>query len=158
MIANRTALRTVKDVLWALAVAGMATGIGRFAFGLGAATNMTDSLPWGWWQPVQLSSRTGLCHSWFCRSKPCMSTSVESPDFSGLLWHSRQRSRWLLSRFAGLFDAWGEWQLTQPASSRAGAWSTAAAVASSTMSSWHSLQSCFPFAGSMNGLGPLWGL
>ena len=45
---ERFVLRRLKDVMWALAAAAVVLGVGRFAFGLAASTNMMDSLPWGW--------------------------------------------------------------------------------------------------------------
>jgi Ni/Fe-hydrogenase subunit HybB-like protein len=59
------ALQPIKDVLWALAIAGMVAGVGRFAFGLGAATNMSDALPWGWWKIFNMVAGAALATSGF---------------------------------------------------------------------------------------------
>lgn len=39
----------VKSVLWAIVGIATAVGLGRFLFGLGAVTNLTDATPWGLW-------------------------------------------------------------------------------------------------------------
>ena len=39
----------VKTILWSLVGLGLAVAISRFAFGLGATTNLTDATPWGLW-------------------------------------------------------------------------------------------------------------
>lgn len=36
-------------ILWLLAVGGFAVALARFAFGLGAVTNLSDRFPWGLW-------------------------------------------------------------------------------------------------------------
>ena len=38
-----------KTILWSLVGLGAAVAISRFAFGLGATTNLTDATPWGLW-------------------------------------------------------------------------------------------------------------
>ena len=62
---NSKALKRIKDVMWALAFAGFAVGIGRFAFGLAASTNMMDSLPWGWWKIFNMVAGAALATSGF---------------------------------------------------------------------------------------------
>ncbi|MBD3402563.1 Ni/Fe-hydrogenase cytochrome b subunit [candidate division GN15 bacterium] len=42
-------VHVVKTILWALVGLGLAVAISRFAFGLGATTNLTDATPWGLW-------------------------------------------------------------------------------------------------------------
>ncbi len=42
-------VHVVKSVLWGLVGIGFAVAISRFAFGLGATTNLTDATPWGLW-------------------------------------------------------------------------------------------------------------
>ncbi len=59
------ALGPIKDIFWALAFAAIVTGAGRFAFGLGAATNMMDSLPWGWWKVFNMVAGAALATSGF---------------------------------------------------------------------------------------------
>jgi Ni/Fe-hydrogenase subunit HybB-like protein len=61
----RLALGRVKDVLWAVAIAGLVAGTGRFIFGLGAATNMMDALPWGWWKVFNMVAGAALATSGF---------------------------------------------------------------------------------------------
>lgn len=42
-------VHVVKSILWALVGLSLAVAINRFAFGLGATTNLTDATPWGLW-------------------------------------------------------------------------------------------------------------
>ncbi len=58
-------LRRTKSVMWALAIAGAVVGIARFVFGLGASTNMLDSLPWGWWKIFNMVAGAALATSGF---------------------------------------------------------------------------------------------
>jgi len=44
----------IKDGLWALAIAGLAAAVLRFAFGLGASTGLNDVTPWGLWIAFKL--------------------------------------------------------------------------------------------------------
>jgi Ni/Fe-hydrogenase subunit HybB-like protein len=55
----------MKDLMWALALAGLVVGIGRFAFGLGASTNMLDALPWGLWKIFNMVAGAALATSGF---------------------------------------------------------------------------------------------
>lgn len=55
----------IKDILWVLAMAGLVAGVGRFVFGLGAATNMTDALPWGMWKILNMVGGAALATSGF---------------------------------------------------------------------------------------------
>ena len=59
------ALKRIKDVLWVLAAAGLVVGIGRFVFGLGASTNMLDTLPWGLWKIFNMVAGAALATSGF---------------------------------------------------------------------------------------------
>jgi Ni/Fe-hydrogenase subunit HybB-like protein len=59
------ALGRIKDVFWAVAAAGLVAGVGRFAFGLGASTNMMDALPWGWWKVFNMVAGAALATSGF---------------------------------------------------------------------------------------------
>ncbi|MBU3917515.1 polysulfide reductase NrfD, partial [bacterium] len=43
----------------------MVIGVGRFVFGLGAATNMTDALPWGFWKVFNMIAGAALATSGF---------------------------------------------------------------------------------------------
>ncbi|MBT4640828.1 MAG: polysulfide reductase NrfD [Deltaproteobacteria bacterium] len=65
MMHNRSALTWLKDGLWALFLAGMVVGVGRFVFGLGAATNMMDLLPWGFWKVFNMVAGAALATSGF---------------------------------------------------------------------------------------------
>jgi Ni/Fe-hydrogenase subunit HybB-like protein len=58
-------LNRVKDVLWVVAFAGLVVGVGRFVFGLGASTNMLDSLPWGLWKIFNMVAGAALATSGF---------------------------------------------------------------------------------------------
>ena len=58
-------LQRLKLGMWALAIAGAVVGFGRFAFGLGASTNMLDSLPWGWWKIFNMVAGAALATSGF---------------------------------------------------------------------------------------------
>jgi Ni/Fe-hydrogenase subunit HybB-like protein len=62
---NGFALRRIKEVMWAFAVAGLVVGVGRFAFGLGASTNMMDALPWGLWKIFNMVAGAALATSGF---------------------------------------------------------------------------------------------
>jgi Ni/Fe-hydrogenase subunit HybB-like protein len=42
-------VHVVKATLWGIVGLGLAVAISRFAFGLGATTNLTDATPWGLW-------------------------------------------------------------------------------------------------------------
>lgn len=42
-------VHNVKTVLWLITGLAAAVGVTRFAFGLGATTNLTDATPWGLW-------------------------------------------------------------------------------------------------------------
>ncbi len=42
-------VKTTKLILWMLVGLGFAVGVTRFFFGLGATTNLTDAIPWGFW-------------------------------------------------------------------------------------------------------------
>jgi Ni/Fe-hydrogenase subunit HybB-like protein len=44
----------IKDGLWAIALAGLVASVIRFASGLGAATGLNDSAPWGLWIAFKL--------------------------------------------------------------------------------------------------------
>jgi len=66
MVTGRSrALQPIKDVLWAVGIAGMVAGVGRFVFGLGASTNMMDALPWGWWKIFNMVAGAALATSGF---------------------------------------------------------------------------------------------
>jgi Ni/Fe-hydrogenase subunit HybB-like protein len=46
--------RSLKDVLGALALAGLVAAVFRLRFGLGATTNLTDHVPWGLWKILNM--------------------------------------------------------------------------------------------------------
>ena len=58
-------LKRLKEAMWVLAIAAAVVGVGRFAFGLGASTNMLDSLPWGWWKIFNMVAGAALATSGF---------------------------------------------------------------------------------------------
>jgi len=62
---DRIALARLKDLLWIIFIAGMVIGLGRFIFGLGASTNMTDQLPWGLWKVFNMVAGAALATSGF---------------------------------------------------------------------------------------------
>jgi Ni/Fe-hydrogenase subunit HybB-like protein len=51
---NNTLHTWIKDGLWALVFAGLVAAVIRFTGGLGAATGLTDSTPWGIWIAFKL--------------------------------------------------------------------------------------------------------
>ncbi|MBD3164993.1 hypothetical protein GF324_00175 [bacterium] len=57
--------RRVKDILWALAFPGAVAMVFRFAFGLGATTNLTDGVPWGLWKIFNMVAGAALATSGF---------------------------------------------------------------------------------------------
>ncbi|MBU0756210.1 MAG: polysulfide reductase NrfD [Planctomycetes bacterium] len=62
---SSTTVKRIKDVFWALAIAGLVVGLGRFMFGLGASTNMLDTLPWGLWKIFNMVAGAALATSGF---------------------------------------------------------------------------------------------
>ncbi len=57
--------RGVKDVLWALALAGLVAGAFRLWFGLGATTALTDQVPWGLWKVFNMVAGVAISTSGF---------------------------------------------------------------------------------------------
>ncbi len=51
---NDTTRTWIKDGLWAIALVGLVASVIRFANGLGAATGLNDSAPWGLWIAFKL--------------------------------------------------------------------------------------------------------
>jgi len=60
---NRT--RTIKDLLWIIALAGLVAAIFRLWFGLGATTNLSDAYPWGLWKILNMVGGVALSTSGF---------------------------------------------------------------------------------------------
>ncbi|MBD3166275.1 Ni/Fe-hydrogenase cytochrome b subunit [bacterium] len=58
-------VRKLKAVLWAIVGLGLAVGLTRFAFGLGATTNLTDAVPWGFWIGFDVMSGVALAAGGF---------------------------------------------------------------------------------------------
>ncbi|MEW5947687.1 MAG: cytochrome c3 family protein [bacterium] len=58
-------LLMVKEVLWALAMFGLVAMVGRFIFGLGAATALSDQVPWGMWKVMNMIAGAALGTSGF---------------------------------------------------------------------------------------------
>jgi Ni/Fe-hydrogenase subunit HybB-like protein len=52
--------KTLKDILWFLVFFGVIAGIFRMWFGLGATTNLTDSVPWGLWKVLNMIAGVAL--------------------------------------------------------------------------------------------------
>lgn len=65
MVSSRPILNRIKDILWILMIAGLTVGVGRFINGLGASTNMTDALPWGFWKVFNMVAGAALATSGF---------------------------------------------------------------------------------------------
>jgi len=57
--------RHVKDILWAVALAGLMAAIFRLWFGLGATTNLSDAMPWGLWKVLNMIAGVALSTSGF---------------------------------------------------------------------------------------------
>ena len=57
--------RVFKDVLWVIALAGLVAAVLRLWFGLGATTNLSDSLPWGFWKILNMVGGVALSTSGF---------------------------------------------------------------------------------------------
>jgi Ni/Fe-hydrogenase subunit HybB-like protein len=60
-----TRVRTLKDLLWALALAGLVAGVFRLWFGLGATTNLSDAVPWGLWKILNMVAGVAISTSGF---------------------------------------------------------------------------------------------
>ena len=58
-------MRHLKDILWAIALAGLVAGVFRLWFGLGATTNLTDAMPWGLWKILNMVAGVALSTSGF---------------------------------------------------------------------------------------------
>ncbi|MBD3403180.1 hypothetical protein GF420_09820 [candidate division GN15 bacterium] len=57
--------RVTKDILWALALAGLVAAILRLWFGLGATTALSDAVPWGLWKILNMVGGVALSTSGF---------------------------------------------------------------------------------------------
>ncbi len=57
--------RTLKDILWVLALGGLVAAVFRLWFGLGATTNLTDGAPWGLWKVLNMVAGVALSTSGF---------------------------------------------------------------------------------------------
>jgi Ni/Fe-hydrogenase subunit HybB-like protein len=58
-------VRRLKMVLWSIAGLWFAVAVARFAFGLGATTNLTDAVPWGFWIGFDVVSGVALAAGGF---------------------------------------------------------------------------------------------
>lgn len=58
-------IRILKDVLWIIAIAGLVAAVFRLWFGLGATTNLTDGVPWGFWKVFNMIAGVALSTSGF---------------------------------------------------------------------------------------------
>lgn len=57
--------RPLKDVLWALALAGLVAAAFRLWYGLGATTNLSDAVPWGLWKIFNMVAGVAISTSGF---------------------------------------------------------------------------------------------
>lgn len=57
--------RVFKDILWVIAFTGLVAAALRLWFGLGATTNLSDSLPWGFWKILNMVGGVALSTSGF---------------------------------------------------------------------------------------------
>ena len=57
--------RRLKDVLGALALAGLVAAAFRLRYGLGATTNLTDHVPWGLWKILNMVAGVAISTSGF---------------------------------------------------------------------------------------------
>jgi Ni/Fe-hydrogenase subunit HybB-like protein len=57
--------RGLKDLLWALALAGLVAGVLRLWFGLGATTSLSDAVPWGLWKVLNMVAGVAVSTSGF---------------------------------------------------------------------------------------------
>jgi Ni/Fe-hydrogenase subunit HybB-like protein len=62
-VSGRT--RTLKDLLWVVALAGLVAGGFRLWFGLGATTNLNDAVPWGLWKILNMVAGVAISTSGF---------------------------------------------------------------------------------------------
>jgi len=57
--------RMIKDILWFFVFCGLVGGVFRMWFGLGATTNLDDSVPWGIWKILNMVAGVALSTSGF---------------------------------------------------------------------------------------------
>ncbi len=57
--------RVLKSILWAITGLALAVAITRFTFGLGATTNLSDGVPWGFWIGFDVMSGVALAAGGF---------------------------------------------------------------------------------------------
>ncbi len=55
----------LKDILWIFALFGAVAGLFRLWFGLGATTNLSDAVPWGFWKVLNMVAGVALSTSGF---------------------------------------------------------------------------------------------
>ena len=58
-------VRILKDILWIIALSGLVAAVFRLLFGLGATTNLTDGVPWGFWKVFNMIAGVALSTSGF---------------------------------------------------------------------------------------------
>ncbi|MGD8867496.1 MAG: polysulfide reductase NrfD [Gemmatimonadales bacterium] len=61
----RSRIRNLKDILWALTLAGLVAGVFRLWYGLGATTNLSDAVPWGLWKILNMVAGVAISTSGF---------------------------------------------------------------------------------------------
>jgi Ni/Fe-hydrogenase subunit HybB-like protein len=57
--------RSLKDLLWVIALSGLVAAVFRLWFGLGATTNLSDAYPWGLWKILNMVGGVALSTSGF---------------------------------------------------------------------------------------------
>jgi formate dehydrogenase iron-sulfur subunit len=57
--------RRLKDIFWALALAGLVAVILRLFMGLGATTDLNDGVPWGLWKVLNMIAGVALATGGF---------------------------------------------------------------------------------------------
>jgi Ni/Fe-hydrogenase subunit HybB-like protein len=57
--------RTLRDVLWAVSLAGLVAAGFRLWYGLGATTNLSDAVPWGLWKILNMVAGVAISTSGF---------------------------------------------------------------------------------------------
>jgi len=121
MLKGKISQKTVKDfisklsfggkIVWALAIFGLILVLYRYAFGLGAATNLSDGYPWGLWIGFDILAGIALAAGGFV-----MAGTVHL--FGGHKYHALSRPAiltallgYLLFIFGLFFDLGRPWNL-----------------------------------------------
>lgn len=62
---NNNKIRLIKDLFWIVALSGLVAAALRLMFGLGATTNLSDGVPWGFWKVFNMIAGVALSTSGF---------------------------------------------------------------------------------------------